>query len=507
MPTTYAPWLKEMPQKNSIFARLYNKLIYEKGFSAVMDDYFCGKNETVFNRSRGAESNFFVFVKDFGNRLNLIFTNPIEDSTSFEVKRENILIKLEISSEAQVADVVDKIAYFSKYKEENVYRCFLHSHLGYINGGAIWGDGITKDRNWIRQSMLWNCDFHALTEHNWTQNEERLGFLNEKCAAAGIVFVPGWENTTTVEDLIISPHLLVYCADIDVAMRMKAEFLIKKLQKKVGLVTPVLCGVPLPFEEQIEFLRKHQERGEIFVVVAHPFSTLPGIDLFDPEIIHKLGYNKIWDVLGFAKGVEMYNGSEVHCKLNFDFSDGLMDRHSDVAEDLKKRLIFNGLNPYFSPPMLNFLIGKIMKKAGKWTVYGHDDHYVPDIDKNHVGLYGQGHTDYVLTQNTFQKLVFKGRKPTSREFVQSCATGKFSDGEDVSLEAVAYARMTEKGPEVVDERKPSFFGRILEKIEVAPAYYGRIVMLQLKYWLADKKQKEEFAKELEKARSYNLRPR
>ena len=528
---------KEKRRVDNIEHKLSNTLFIEKGFTEVKDNYFINRDERVFNRSNGTDSNFFVFLKRKEGSLTIFYTNPIDKGSYLDLKKEKILVsyKLGPKSEGEISEIVNEIMEFSSYKNPNEYTCFLHSHLGKINGEAIWGDGISDDKNWIRQSMLWNCDYHALTEHNWTQGEERLNFLKDRLNSAGIVLIPGWENTTTVTDLVKSPHILVYCADIKTAMKAKYEFLSKKLEKKTGYVTPILSGVPLPFDTHIEYLRGYQEKGEMATIIPHPFSTLPGIDIFDPAIISLLGYEKCWEISWLTTGIEKYNGLESHNLLNFNMPDEKKDCKTEVLNDLRLRLSANKLPVFLSPPMLNYYFGLVAEKQilkgekPKWAIYGHDDHYVPDISANVIGAYGLGFTKYTIPFDIYNALALKKRKPNSEEFVYSMAKGSFPDTnktdtnqvdtnqtdtnktvnsqkvQNVSFKAIAYSKMTPKGPDTIKERKNSKLSEINQSIRFKAGFYFNIAKLQVAYWFSSKGHKERVAKELAKAKAYQLR--
>jgi len=511
----------------------YATKLYENGFYAVVDPYVCGDNRIIFNRSRGAESNFFAILETGASSVEVYFTDPRSDESAFSIKKDDVIVNFKYGggvlrlvfggygNPTKGFETAEKTIEFSKMKAENEYRCYLHSHLGHVNVNgkeeSIWGDGRTSDKNWILHTILAHGDVHALTEHNWTQNEERLGALKERLDAANIVFVPGWENTTTAvnlvkapEDLVQAPHILCYCANIDTAMTVKHEFLIKKLKKDVP-ITPIFCGVPVPFDEHIAFMKKYHDQGLLGVIIAHPFSTLPGIDLFDPANISRLGIDKIKDTFRFADGVEMYNGAEGHSQLNLDVSEKKKNFKSGYSYWLMKELEARGIAKFLSAPNLNYLMGKMAEEQNKHTIYGQDDHQLWDIGPDCVSLYNQGHTKITIPEKAFQTLKSEGRKVTSEELVHAISKGtlKISD-EKITLEAFAFAKITDKGPAVIDARKKTAVGKIIDGIRAFP-YYTNVAKLTLQHWYAkyilkDEKKIEEIAKELEKEKTYNLKP-
>ena len=501
-----------------LMAKLRGKLVVENGYRCISDPYLCGENELIFNRSSGAESNFFVFaeVDRPGKNLTVRFTNPYDGPAFLDVPKDRVIISLNATSESQIPGIVEKILYFSRFKDTNVYRAALHSHLGYVDGKALWGDGITDDKDWMRQTMFWNYDIHALTEHNWTQSEKLLSFLDQKLSSAGIVFVPGWENTTTVygegrtDPEFKSPHILVYCKDIRTAMDAKEAFLKKKIEgKPITTLTPVLCGVPWPFDEHIAFLESGHIKGDFALIVAHPSSHLPGVDILDPGIIAVLGFEKIWSVLRMVDGVEMYNPGEGHGSVDYDMSDKIDDENSEVAKTLSRMLADYSLNPYLSPPMVNYMLGLWAEDNKKFTIFGHDDHSLPGIGT--PCAYGYGHTCYMVGPTVMAMLRAAGRKPTSSEFVQSIALKAFPGTEEaVSLRAFGYVKMTPKGPVILDARRQAWLGSLVDDVSSFITYSAHAAKLQLEYmWLrlrkllgADVKvaDLDEVAKELRKNR-------
>jgi len=479
-----------------LMAKLRGKLVVENGYRCISDPYLCGENELIFNRSSGAGSNFFVFaeVDRSGKNLQVRFTNPYDGPAFSDVPKDKVIISLDAASESQIPGIVEKILYFSRFKDTHIYRAALHSHLCYVNGKPLWGDGITDDKDWMRQTMFWNYDIHALTEHNWTQNEERLSFLDQKLSSAGIVFVPGWENTTTVygegrhEPEFKSPHILVYCKDIKTAMDAKEAFLKKKIEgKPITSLTPVLCGVPRPFDEHIAFLESGHIKGDFVLVFAHPSSHLPGVDILDPNIIAVLGFEKIWSVLRMADGVEMYNPGEGHGSVDYDMTDKLDNDKSVVADVLSRMLADHSLAPCLSPPMINYMLGLWAEENQRFSVFGHDDHSLPGIGT--PCAYGYGHTCYMVGPTTMAMLRAAGRKPTSSEFVQSIALKMFpGTAEEVSLRAFGYMKMTPKGPVIIKSRKQAWLGEIIGDASSFIAYSAHVAKLQLKYlWLRFRK--------------------
>jgi hypothetical protein len=514
------------------FATNYVTKLYEQGFYAVADRYIQGNNRIIMNRSKGAESNFFSIleVNSLSSGCSVYFSDPntgeeaLKSSGNIVYKYGGGILRAIFGgydNPSKGTEIANKTLEFASTKKENEYRCYLHSHLGYVNvngdNQALWGDGRTQDKNWILHTMLAHGDVHALTEHNWTQNEERLNALKEHCDAANITFIPGWENTTTVvypstsaEDLVKAPHILCFCANINVAMQMKQEFLIKKLKQDVP-ITPIFCGVPAPFDEHIAFMKKYHDQGILGIVIAHPFSTLPGIDLCDPENVGKLGVKKIKSIFEFADGVEMHNGAETHGQLNLEISSEKEGFKQGFKDWLIGELLKHGSSSYLSAPNLNWLMGKMADENGKSTTYGQDDHQLFDIGPGYISTYNQGHTKMLIPEQKFQKLKEESRKLDSEEFVKAMILKKFeSTVEPVELKAFAFANMTDKGPEIVEERRKTTLGNIVEKVRSVP-YYTNVGKLTLQYWYAthiikNEKQIAEIAKELEKAKSYNLKP-
>ncbi|MEM2974023.1 MAG: hypothetical protein QW112_00120, partial [Candidatus Micrarchaeia archaeon] len=514
----------------------YVRRLYDNGFYALADLYITEGKRIILNRSRGTESNFFAVVEGGLGSVDIYFSDPRTDDKALELGRDDVIHKEKyggggifryafggFGDPGKGFEIANRTLEFSALKDIREYRCFLHSHLGYINVNgkdeALWGDGRTKDRYWILHTILAHGDVHALTEHNWTQNEERLGALKERCEAANIVFVPGWENTTVVEDkeaedyyaeeLIKAPHILCYCANIDVAMKVKQNFLMHKLRKNTA-ITPIFCGVPAPFDEHIRFIMEYHDQGLLGVVIAHPFSLMPGIDLCDPNNLKKLGAVKIKWLFGAADGVEKNNGGENHSKIDIDLSGE--KEYGGFVKWIKEKLSENSMPEYPSAPNLNELMGRMAEKGGKHSIYGQDDHLLYDISPKCTSPYNQGHTKLTIPEQAFSILRSAGRKITSEEFVHSMTKGtlKVSD-EAVVMRSVAFAKMTEKGPDIVEPRKDTTLQKLVGKVKSVP-YYTNVAKLTLQHWYAkhvlkDESRIREIAKELEKEKSYNIMPK
>ncbi len=417
---------------------IYTAKLMEKGFVIVRDDYLLNNRFIVLNRSNDKnKSNFFIFL-DFKNR-EVFFSHP--------TAKEGIVRK----KFNELTDFHEKTLEISSLKKDNEYYAFLHSHLGYVWNGKkyepLWGDGVSKDKEWILHTVLAHGDYKALTEHNWTQNEYRLGLLQERLEKFNITFIPGFENTTTLDknnpiDLIQSPHILWYCKDIKTAMDVKDNFLRKKLIKDVD-ITPIYSGVPVSFDEQMSILNKYREEGKVFAVVAHPSSTLPGIDILDPKCIEFLGMDRILKTLWSLDGVEMYNSLEKHSNIEKELTK-VKDYGEEVVKWIRNELKKRGLNEYLSTSMINYLIGRMAVEKGVNTIFGQDDHHLPNVDGTTKSVYLYGHTK-----------IFHEKKLDSREFVESVLHKK------IKLEAHFYGTITNKGPVIYKERKEGLKEKIV----------------------------------------------
>lgn len=493
--------------------------LYEKGYYAVKDSYVLGDSTIALNRSRGAESNFFVFIRPKGSRAEVFFTDPRDTSDAVTLQRGGIIVRRELEASAQASDVLAMTLNLAGLKYPNHFYCNFHSHLGSINGEGLWDDAITRDIDWIGQSMMWNIDVHALTPHNWTQKRKLLRFLDRHCANANIVLVPGWENTTTVDvkETVRAPHLLVYCADIDTAWKAKEEFLAKKLDKP-GVITPILGSVPVPFDEHINFITGPVLRaaGKAALIFAHPASTLPGIDLLDPANVNALGGERIWKLLfEIADGVEQYNFSDSHCEIDFDLTDGKIDGKSAFADELRAKMRQEGLKPILSPAMINYCVGRIAKREyDRITTAAPDDHSQPPLSPDNISDYAMGHTRLELGERTMEILRRSCRKPTSAEIVASMIGRKFPLAEEpVKFAAVLFARKKGDTFEIPSQRRPTRWERIRGWFREDLPQLWRYVKLQGEYmfsrimpdWIVTTETERMIAEEREKARACRSR--
>lgn len=506
------------------------KELYEKGFYLVEHKYILKNNLLVFNRSKEADSNFFVFVKAKDKKeLDIFFSNPSMDP---KIKREELILRFSIKGNEDIQpiakkinDIFNKAIEISKVKKKNEYWGCLHSHIGTIKGERVWDDGITEDESWFLQSMLWHHDFHALTSHNWTHNEERLNWMNGMLSSANMVFIPGWENTTTIEDRVKSPHILVLCKNIETAMKAKYEFLSKKLADNYGeTVTPILSGVPGPYTKHLNYLSQLHKNKDAAIFIAHPSSKDVGIDILDPSNLKSISENTIHDLLfNFADGVEGFNFKEINSE--------------EVTLLYIMRLIKDELGYNFhklNHMSINYYIGLIAKKHGLFVLANQDDHYQPSIDSSILSDYSYGHNKLVLSTVVFN--YFKEqlrRKFTSEEFVHAIVNKRFLSSSDSSsqqsmssnknkklmensdekimqnsdfaLEPITALNIESENIQLFENREQTTIEKIKTWIQSEPAYYWNIAKLQFKYWFADKKQKKEIRAELEKAKAYNLK--
>jgi len=484
----------------------FSKRLYEKGYYFIADKYLMGEDLLILNRSKGAESNFFVFVRSKNkDEIEIFFSNP---SLNPNIKRDKLIIREKIKESKDVDNrfkfLEAEIDTYSQLKPINEYWGNLHSHIGTINGERVWDDGITDSRNWLLQSLLWHHDFHALTSHNWPHNEERLTFLKQHCDAANITFIPGWENTTTIQDRVKSPHILVLCDSIETAMQAKYEFLSKKLEDNKGeAVTPILSGVPGPIQRHLSYLKHLRNSGKAALFIAHPSSQNQGIDILDPELRKYISDAEDYDILfNFADGVEQFNFKELDSK-----EVSLLYIMRMIENELGIR--FNRLNHM----AINYYIGEIAKKHGLYVLANQDDHYQPSIESGLLSDYSYGYNKLILSIAAFEYFKKQKRKFISSEFVKAIIHKKFifedekgRKEEQFSLSPVAVVHIHDDGKiELYENRKSSVLKKIRLWLASEPSYYWNIAKLQFKYWLADKEQKKEIAKELAKAKAYNLK--
>ncbi|MEM4589698.1 MAG: hypothetical protein QXK21_00310 [Candidatus Micrarchaeia archaeon] len=480
------------------------KDLYKECWFFIEHKYILKNNLLVLNRSKGAESNFFIFVKAKSkNELDIFLSNPSKDK---DIQREDLILHHSIKSSdnkdeiiKEIRKLIAKIKAYAEMKPLNEYWGNLHSHIGTINGERVWDDGITEDENWFLQSMLWHHDFHALTSHNWTHNEERLKFIDKMCSSANIVFIPGWENTMTVKDRVKSPHILVLCKNIQTAMKAKYEFLSKKLEGKEGVVTPVLVGVPGPYTKHLNYLKSLHDNLEAALIIAHPSSQNAGIDILDPSIFELIGEKETLKILfNFADGIEQFNFHEVKSG---------MTRNPTISKFIPR---LEGQNKHpLSHMVVNYFAGEHGKKIGLLTFANQDDHYQPNIDSNLISDYSYGYNSLILKVETFKHFQALARKFNSEEFVHALIKRRMPNcEEEIEINPVAFLEIKENEDiDFWENRKKSKMEKIKEWINTQPGYYWNIAKLQFKYWFGNKEQKKEIMNELEKAKSYNESPK
>ncbi|MCS7109220.1 MAG: hypothetical protein NZ903_00270, partial [Candidatus Micrarchaeota archaeon] len=125
-----------------------SKEFCEKGYSFVDRNEILRRNLLILNRSKGAESNFFIFIKAKSrDSLDIFFSNPSKEE---RISRNDLIIHNEIKEEKEIFIIKEKIDRaleranaFANLKEINEYWGVLHSHLGTIKDERIWDDGIT----------------------------------------------------------------------------------------------------------------------------------------------------------------------------------------------------------------------------------------------------------------------------------------------------------------------------------------------------------------------------
>lgn len=473
----------------------------EKGWIKVEHPYIKERYKIdIFNRSRGAESNYFVIARrKLTGQVEVLFTNPTKDVYDKEVVISKILTLNNIS------EVLNKIYEFAARKPNCEYWFNPHTHYGYIKNEPVNDDGLSWDHCILLQNIEWNYDFSTATLHNNIPNESLLRHLTEFHSAHGLTFIPGCELTIAPkiekdEDLIFSPHFLLHFANIDTAMKFDREILAKRFEDKKAIA--ILAGPPIPFDEVFSVIERYRRAKKLTFSVAHPFSTLDGIDLFDPKSVNKFGYRKCWEIVFAANCSEAFNSFETHSELDFDLTDGKRDFRSDVADDLLARLKFFGAVA-LTPPALNYALGLYIRHMGKNILFGHDDHYVPGLTYD-VTVYGRGRSVIKFSSDVFRKFERMGRKPRSDELIEMIIDGK------ANIDAFGYIEMTDKGPRIVAHRVVHPLKNFLQGLALKVSHAARIAHVYLNYWYNLLTGKSEMAgrirEDLKKIKAFQLKP-
>jgi hypothetical protein len=284
------------------------------------------------------------------------------------------------------------------------------------------------------------------------------------------------------------------------ALEIEEELLAEKIRQQTGRITPMLCGPPVDIEEQLAFLKTYRDKGLLYTSIAHPFSVLPGIYIFNPKAVADKGYDRIWGIAlsDAVDGIEQYNCAEsAHMELKFG---------AEEEKDLRNRLKDANYTGRMTSPILNKYFGEVGKAAGKFTEKGDDDHEVPPF--GWISSYGWGYTKITMPDAAHKMLLKEARKPNSIEIVYSLSKKAFpSTGEKVLCEAVMFTKSNKREPEIVDARKETASEKAINKVREWVPYCLNVGFNLARYWasmvVGKKAMGKEFQKEWEKAMAWN----
>ncbi len=244
-----------------------------------------GKGEMLFKRKDG--SNFFVFAKKEKGGIKIHFTNPDTSEKAWELKREAIVKTFVVFSEKGMESAVGEVVETSGKKGARTLFTNMHSHLGYLNVGLVRGngvrmkhvadDGVSSDRDLIRNLLIANYDIDASGYHN-VFNIEDFRAISRLEEAVGVRKIASLELTLPVEDTTQplgfrnGAHHMVYFATPEDGERFHEQFLVPKSRELPGEAPDNVW-----YWKTLKDMKKWVDEGKLAIGLAHPAGRLTSI--------------------------------------------------------------------------------------------------------------------------------------------------------------------------------------------------------------------------------------
>ncbi len=447
----------------------------QKGFYQVHDSVLVKENERIFNRSAGAQSNFFVFVRNdpHTGKVSVEYYNPAigPDADKLPTK-EVVVVSDSRGADLTWADrIANRIAEVAAAKPDNVYFGCMHGHWGFVKDRALVpsiDDGLSHDYDVIRQMMLYHIDYDATGPHNHIL--PGLDYVTQMEKNVGIVKIPGFELTLPfAPGARNGPHHNIWMADMDTVNSVNDTI----LKQRSGNYPPFApLGDP---DTIIRQLRDFSMQGRLAIGVAHPAGNLdlPGVGLLnriaegDFELYRALEKTK-----SYAHAIGFFNQTNNNEVLKFtnpseqEWALRIVNEHKMMKPALNSLCIAFALE---------------MAKSGLWPYSDNDSHNSHPVNfKSQVDNLGQGHT-----RITFSEAFLKGRKekPGAADVVRFISTVKSTDNSpDFGMVPYIHYDMRKGYASVVAPRLRPFLERAGDKVQDLASYIKRVPTLLHDIW-------------------------
>jgi hypothetical protein len=390
------------------------------------------ENETVFNLGLDkGRSNFFVFMKQNGETIEIFYTEPRSDEASLAFTHEDLYKHRVLSVnmpnlEKAINEVIEEISYVAGGKFEEDFRMQTHHHSKYLfdSSWEIFDDAKSNIGDVIRKAMLYHTDIWNLTPHN--SSDPRVhAILDSVCISLGITYVPGTEITGTNHKTGTNgPHIVVMLGGYGagtVEERLRRQVL-KKMNKALRMES-YLMGADFDYIEN--WLQAQRKTGTLAFGYAHPINN-SSVHIGNERYIAQIASTGIVssDMIPFDQTKELILKSDCIAAFNPSMSGNEMN--SQITDVEVKLWLYGLIRKYklgenLTANACNLAVAKWAEENGIGSFYESDEHVTTPTDQYSTGNDGfaKGFTRALLRKELFERLSTECRKLTASEFVKA----------------------------------------------------------------------------------------
>jgi len=388
-------------------------------------------NETLFNLGLGrGRSNFFVFMKQNGNGIEIFYTEPRSDEAALTFTHDDLYKHRTISVNEKnvrekLEEVLTEISYVAggKFKEDFRMQTHHHSKNLFDSEWRIRDDATSNISDVIRKAMLYHTDVWNLTPHN--SSDPRVhAILEAVCISLGITYVPGTEITgTSHKEGVNGPHIVVMFGEYGkgtVEEKLRKQVL-KKANKALRMES-YLMGAD--FDYIVQWLQVQREKNVLAMGYAHPINN-SSVRIGREKYITQIAATGIVssEMVSFDQTKEHILNGDMIAAFNPSMSKHEMD---SMIQDMEiKTWIYNLIKKYklgenLTSNACNLAVAKWAEENGCGSFYESDEHTTTPMTEYSAGNDGfaKGFTRVLLRKEFFNRLDAENRKMNAEEFVR-----------------------------------------------------------------------------------------
>jgi len=385
-------------------------------------------NEIVFSLGKNkARSNFFVFMKQHENSIEIFYTNPRSDEVGLVFTSDELYIRRGINdgganTGTAMRKILDEIREVAGGKYEEDFRIQTHFHARYLFdfGWRLADDGASNMADIIRAAMMTHMDGFNYTPHN-SSNMEVHSVLNAVLGAVGMVYIPGTELTCTfARDGINGPHRILM---FDGYERGSAGDIVRRriLSKRNGGLEMQSYFRGMDIDEMGAVIRELEDRKMLFSGFAHPVNcNTASMPILIVGILSavELGY------LTLDQAIREIKRTGAIAALNDTLEDtdlGEILTNMELGSWLYSLISKQGLGKTITTHAAALAVGNWAEAVlGLGTFYESDTHTTAPMNDYAIPGDGfmKGFTRILLPRAEYRRMHVEERKPTAKELVK-----------------------------------------------------------------------------------------